>query len=367
MPKKTIKSAHFFSGKGGDRKIARKPRSRERSREDLVHRLRSMLWFAAVDNRYSGNSTNAMDVDLLALPDTSGRVMWRIKRHASDPGEQRSELLQKRSPVDVIGERPGFHHTKTIYNSELFTEVLVARPLEVERRDALITIVLDRLGLYEPSQADLAIAERTGTAVEGFRNPVHGLRAWLAVFTRRRHIDHVLLLCLLYMRALAMANHYEALSFREAVLFAIQRFCMRPGFNGDVETLWRFIIARRVFTNRISLDHPDAALIAAEELVSMYFRRASTAAERKQFEWMRYMTACRSELDYQEHSSFITKRTPGIDAFLSERSVLEERAVRSWRAESLWRMRSSIRQGVTAATRFQEMHGHRENWRPGDY
>ena len=333
----------------------------------MVHRLRSMLWFAAVDNRYSGNSTNAMDVDLLGLPDTSGRVMWRIKRHASDPGVQRSTLLRKRSPVDVVAERSGFHHTKAIYTSELFTEVLAAHPLEAERRETLITTVLDRLGLYEPTRSDISIAERTGTPIEGFRKPAHGLRTWLAVFARKRHIDHVLLLCLLYMRALARTNLDEAIQFRDAIFFAIRRFCMRPGFNGDVEALWHFIVARRVLTGRSSLDHPESALTEADELVPLYFKRTSTAAEWKQLEWARYMAACRMELDSQEFPSFITKRTPDIDAFLLKRSDLEMRAVRSWRAESLWRMRRSMRQGVTAATRFQEMHGHRESWRPGDY
>lgn len=366
MPKKTIKYPHSVTEEERGGREARKPRSRERSREDLVQRLRSMLWFSSVDNRYSGNSTNAMDVDLLGLPDTSGRVMWRIKRHASDPGEQRSTLLQKRSPVEVIAERSGFHHTKAIYTSELFTEVLSARPLAAERRDTLIKTVLDRLGLYEPTRSDLYIAERTKTLVEGFRKPVHGLGTWLEVFARRRHIDHVLLLCLLYLRALGKTNLEEAIQFRNAIIVAIDRFCGRPGFSGDVRTLWHFIVARRVLTGRMSLDHSDGALTAADKFAWSYYKQTSTPAERRRREWMRYMTACRVELYEQETPLYITKRTPDIDAFLSKRADLQEQAIRSRRAESLWQLRRSMREGVSAETRFMEMHGHREDWRCGD-
>ena len=322
MPEKIIKSAHL-SRKGSERNGVRKPRSQERSREDFVHRLRSMLWFAAVKNRYGGHTTSAMDVDLLALADASGRVMWRIKRHASDPGQARSELLARRSPVDVIGERPNFHHTKVIYNSELFTEVLAARPLGVARRDALIKIVLERLGLYEPSQSEVEMLERSGIVIPRLRKSIHCLRAWLAVFSRKRHIDRVLLLCLLYMRALAKADLDEAAMFRDAVLFAIDRFCARPGFDQDVITLWRFIITRRVFTNQMSLDHSDVVLTAAEELVPMWVQ-PRTAAEKKQFEWKRYLIACSFEQD-EKHTTFITERTPVINAHLSSMKSLETR------------------------------------------
>ena len=379
MPKKTIKSAQppvrdnpgekaKKAKKGRSGKKARRPRSQERGREDMSRRLRSMVWFGAVDNRYTGNSTNAMDVDLLGLADTSGRVMWRIKRHASDPGEERSKLLKGRSAVGVVGEVPGYHHTKGIYASELFTEVLAPHPLKASRRDELIAIVLARLGLYEPTESDRAIARTSKISIVGFRNPVgHDLKAWLMVFARKRHIDRVLLLCLLYLRALARSNLEEAILFRDSIYFAIHRFCTRPGFGGNVHTLWRFITWRRIFSGSVSLEHGEAALAVADRLVPEYFRRFSTPTGRRQYEWARYIAACGLEMQDCAPATHITKRTPDIDAFLLERSELEVRAQRSWLAEALWRMRRNMREGITASTRFQEMRGHREPWRPGDY
>lgn len=363
MPEKTIKTAHGQSR--GPRMAPRRPRSRERGQEDRVYRLQSRVWFGAVAHQYSG-PVSRMDVDLLGLSHTSGRVMWRIQRHASDPGLCHP-LGVSHSVVEIVQARPGFLHTGAIYNSELFTQVLSPQPVTAERRDDLIAIVLERLGLYEPTGLDLAIASANEMSIGGFRSPDASLLCpWLMHFARKRQIDRVLLLCLLYQRALARANLEEAILFRDATLMAIERFCMRVGFAASTKTLWQFMTLRRVFAGRSSLEHTSEALDAGAELLPPAFRRAKTPAGRQRYEWMRYTAACALELQGDLLSTHLTPRTREIDDFVHQRPELERRAKLVWYKEALARARRDRVRGVTADTRLMEMPGHREPWRPGD-
>lgn len=368
MPEKTVKTAHALSG--GPPSLpgasSRQPRSRERGQADRVYRLRSRVWFGAVANRYP-DSVSRMDVDLLDLADTSGRVMWRIQRHASDPGRFRPHVDSKDSAVEIVQAKPSFKHTQAIYKSELFTEVLSPRPATAERRDALIAIVLGRLGLYEPTKSDLNIASANGMSIKDFVPPnERALRRWWMLFARKRQIDRVLLLCLLYQRALARTNLEEAILFRDATLVAIERFCMRPGFSASTKTLWQFMTLRRVFAGRVSLEHTEAALQAGAELLPLAIRDATTAAKLQQYEWLRYMAACALELQGDLISTHITARSAEIDDFVRRRPELEAKARSARYKEALARAQRDKDQSVAASARLLEMPGYREPWRPGD-
>ena len=345
----------------------RPPRSSERGKKDLVLRLRSMIWFASVDNRYLGNSVRAMDADLLGLEDLGARVMWRIGRHASDPGKSGVAALEGRTAVEVIGERSGFFHTKEIYSSELFSEVLAPTPLSVSRRDELIGIVLDRLGLYELTKCDRHIASKSTDFSASLSSPRYDLSSWLRIFVRKRNINHVLLLCLLYLRALSRSNLREAIVLRDHIRDAINRFCGRPGFRSDIGTLWQFITWRRVFSGRSSLEHGEASLDAADQWVTKRYLQVEKPAHRARYEFMRYIMACILEMSGDEISTHIMNRTAVIDEFLQRRDTLEMKASRSDLAHALWNSRRSSRAGVTPLIRFGEMRGHSEPWRPGDY
>lgn len=365
MPQIPSKTAQVH---GDSAKTSEAPRPAPgRGKEDLVHRLRSAVWFGAVDNRYAGRSVNAMDVDLLGLSHAEARVMWRIKRYASDPGSKTPALLGGRSAVDIIGERSGFHHTRRIYESELFTKVLVPKPLGAEERDGLTAAVLHRLGLHELLESDRVLAAYCKKHVHAFRRPTRrDLEVWSEVFGRKREIDHVLLLCLLYQRALATANLEEAIVFRDAIRDSINRFCARPGFDGSAKILWQFITWRRVISGRTSLKHGEAALCRADQLVPDYLRNTSTSTAKNRYHQYRFMLACELEMHEDTHFTHIVKCTPEINRFLEERKSLDKRAGLAAIARSIRGMRRYLQEGVDAATRFREMHGHREPWRPGD-
>lgn len=245
----------------------------------------------------------------------------------------------------------------------------VGKGLTPERRDELIVVVLERLGLYEPSEHDRWLAAGNLRDIPGFEPPSYmALRKWLSVFERKRSIDHVLLLSLLYMRALARTNLDEAILLRDSLSFLINRFCRRPGFSGDTETLWQFITWRRVMTGRLDLSHTKGALARAELLlVPVWMKKATTEPGKEQYRWCRWIGACSLEMQDQPFITKIANRTPALTTFLSDRPRLAKRAAQATKAEILERIKKGLEEPVSAYQRFNEMHGYHEPWRPGDY
>lgn len=341
---------------------------RPRGPEDLVHRLQARVWLASVRNRYPYESLNAMDSDLLGKDMEGSRTFWRIARAASDPGLPRKSLGGK-SVVEVVARLPGYHHTGKIYASELFTEVLQPNGLAVSRREELLALVLKRLKLYEPTPGDRWIAQRCLRTLNELAAPTRlDLQDWLFLLQRKRNIDHVLLLCLLYMRALASANLDEAILFRSSLSYLLHRFCNRPGFDGDTSTLWEFMILRRVILGQTSLDHSDQALAQAEMLyVPDGYKNPDSEAGMKEYKWRRWIAACLAEVQASPISTKIVRRTPQLQAFLSERHLLQEKALQEFKAEEEERWRRYWDKPVSTHQRFMELPGHREPWRPGDY
>ncbi|WP_449302396.1 hypothetical protein [Pseudoxanthomonas mexicana] len=309
-----------------------------------------------------------MDSDLLGEDMEGSRTFWRIARSASDPGLPRKSLDGK-SVVEVVARLPGYHHTGKIYASELFSEVLQPNGLTLSRRDELLALVLKRLNLYEPTPEDRWIAQRSKRALHELATPtLLDLQDWLFLFQRKRNIDHVLLLCLLYMRALASANLDEAILFRSSLFYLLHRFCNRPGFDGDTIALLEFMILRRVILGQTSLDHSDQALAHADLLyVPDGYKNPDSEARMKEYEWRRWIAACRAEVQANPISTKIVRRTPQLQAFFSERHILHEQALLELKAEHEESWRRYLEKPVSTYQRFMELPGHREPWRPGDY
>lgn len=345
-----------------------------RGNEDLVRRLRSLLWCAVVKSRYPGESWNGMDTYFLGEVGEGTRTFWRIQENASNPGLGRNSLGGD-SVVDRVARMPGYFHTREIFESELFVSekyspVLGPDPLTVMKREALIGDVLSRLRLVEVTDDDRWIANANALTIPGTNIGTRDLlRRWLKHFGRKRKIDHILLMCLLYRRAVERGALEEAIDFRDAIMRAIRRFCSRPGFDGDVQTLWLFITWRRVIVGRASLDHTQDALDRAElQLPRSFFEVPKL---RRNFDWHLWMMASLIELDANAGRTRIMSRTPVWDEFERNRESLLEKARRDTLAHALRNKRHFFRlpedKRVDASTRLAEMVGYTEPWRPGDY
>lgn len=368
MPQKPTKSAQSASDRSSTATAAcRGPR-------DPVHRLRTLVWYAVVDNRCPVRSHHGKDRFFLGEAGEGTRTFWRIRRTASDPGLPKASL-DGDSVVSRVGQHKGFFHTRAVYASELFQPtqqpaVLGPDPMSGVERDGLIEFVLRRLNLVEITREDAYLARAGGrTSPELAPGTRVALQRWLTDFTRKRNIDHILLLCLLYQRAIGRSALEEAIVFRDATVVAIRRFCQRPGFGGDVHTLWLFVTHRRVFMGQRSLEHSPAALARAEQMLPAAFTKVP--ALRREFTWRRWMMAGLLELLYTASWTRITPRTSAWESLERDRDVLEDALLRDAYERSEHDMQRylalSEERRVSASTRLAEMPGYIESWRPGDY
>lgn len=333
-----------------------------------------MVWLAVVESRCPVESHSGKDRYFLGEEAEGTRRFWRIQREASDPGLKRASLGGD-SVVSRVARHPGYFDTRAIYASELFQPILYPAVLGPERLsaqqcDGLIDMVLRRLDLIEIADEDATLLLASERQIPGLAAGTRtSLQRWLACFVRKRNLDHILLLCLLYQRSVARGALEEAIMFRDAVVVAIQRFCQRPGFNGDIQTLWLFMTKRRVFMGQASLDHSAAALAGAEQMLPGIFMKVP--ALRRSLAWHRWLMAGLLELQEEASWTRIMPRTVAWEEFVREREDLREQMRRDSRARSEHAIRRFLRQPehlrVGAATRLAEMRGHREPWRPSDY
>lgn len=128
------------------------------------------------------------------------------------------------------------------------------------------------------------------------------------------------------------------------------------------------MILRRVILGQTSLEHSEEALVHADMLyLPTRYKNPHSAAQKKQCEWRRWIAACIVEIQADPSSTKIVRMTPELQAFLSERDLLHKQVSQELLAETEEQWLRDMGTPVSAQTRFMELHGHRERWRPGDY
>lgn len=240
-----------------------------RGAEDRIYRLRAQVWLSGVRTlKKVPLELAAMDRFFLADLEGDGRAFWRVAQEGRDPGIPRN-AWGGRSLVDVVSARPGLVHTADVYRSQLWEDVLGTRTVVPKRREALIAETFARLGLFEPTPGDLMAQQILGLDIEGLK-PLSRtvLRQRLGLLARTRSVHAILLLCLLYRRAIEEGRFYEIPLIANATLAAIARFCTRVGVLGNVKTVWTFIVRRRVFAGQSSLEHSPQIRALAESIVA---------------------------------------------------------------------------------------------------
>jgi hypothetical protein len=297
-----------------------------------------------------------MDAYFLGDTTLGGRVFLRIRDNASDPGLPRA-ALDNDSVVGRVGSKPGFRDTQDAYDSVLWV-LLAPEPLTPEQRELLIGSLLCKFVLYESGPDDAIIFRSLGMLdFRGLRRTRSDFRRALAQLGRARSLDRIALLCLFYRRYLEAGRWGEAREVRDAVLRAIHRFCRRPGFAGEVKTLWLFMIRRRVFAGQPSLEHTEQALFEARELLGGWEARCNTDAELEWFHRQVWLYACARENAEESPVPHLIPRDPAVEQFLSRRDGLLVAALEA-AAEAWARSMPDLDAPVPASTRVAEMRGH---------
>jgi hypothetical protein len=334
MPKKPIKngvpSPPATDANEGERSVHQR-----RGAEDRVHRLRSQLWFCVLQaHRATPQDPAEMDRYFLGSEvDLGGRVFRRIRDNASDPGLKR-KALGGDSVVGRVAARSGSRDTQEVYDSALWP-VLEPTPLTPDEREVLIASLLRKFALYESGPDDAVIFRHLGMVdFRGMRRTRSEFRRAIAQLARTRSIDRILLLCLFYRRYLECGRWGEARDVRDAVLRAIRRFCDRPGFTGDVKTLWVFMTRRRIFAGQPSLEHTWQALFDARELLAGWEVMCKTEAEHVWFLEQVWLYACARENAEEAPAPHLVPRDPAVETFLSSRDRLMAEALEA--AAAAW-------------------------------
>lgn len=298
-----------------------------RGREDTVYRLRALVWLSAVRaHKKAPWETAAMDRYFLG---DSGRAFWRVMRYGRDPGLPREEWAN-RSLVDRVADTPGFQHTKEIYSNALWEQVLGPTMLSPSEREILIQAVLQRLGLFEPSEEDQRAEAYLGLDIEALRPlNLRLLRQRVTKLTRNRSIDAILLMCLYYRRAVEETRLDEARMFAQAIFAAIHRFCSRPGVVDGVEAMWTFITRRRVIAGQRSLSHCPRIQSRAEAMLAPRLARAAADRQLSAAEVELHTWKMGCVLDNQPESATLTSfhpRSPELNRYLVHRPFLIAKA-----------------------------------------
>lgn len=297
-----------------------------------------------------------MDTFFLGDHDFERRVFRRILDNASDPG-LKGPQGDRVSVVERVAEKPGYRHTRAAYESRLW-DLLGPRIWTPIEREEEISRLLRDFALYESGPEDKAILDALiQPDFRGLSRSRSYFRRTLRQLARKRDLDRILLLCLLYRRYFEAGRLGEARDVRHAVLQAIRHFCNRPGFHGDVHTLWVFITRRCIFAGQPSLEHTWQALYEAREMLAGWEVRCIEAKSQKWFDNQVWLYACLRENAEEIPVSYLIPRTLAVERFLSARDQLMikalDAAVLAWHPPEL-------DQPISAAIRFAELQGHRE-------
>jgi len=259
-------------------------------------------------------------MDKFFLKRTHGpyRTFERIRDNCSNPG-LKSRVLKGQSVVELVAEKPGYRHTGAAFESPLWS-LLGGVAWGPAKREEEIERLLHTLEYFESRASDLFIlsALRKPDFRGLKRNRTHYRRV-LGQIVRKRSLDGILLLCLLYRRYLESGRLGEARDVRDAVLRAIHHYCDRPGFHRNVHTTWVFITRRRVFAGQPSLEHIPKAIAEARVLIGSW-EAPLTPLEARQ--WSRdqsWLYACMRENSEEIPMSYIIPRDPEVDLFIAGR------------------------------------------------
>lgn len=328
MPEKPIKNgadAGSFSDAITGEKAERE--SRARGREDRVHRLRSQVWFCLVSaQKNTPDDPAVMDSFFLGDVDLDGRVFRRIRDNASDPGLLR-KALNNESVVGRVATKSGYRHTQEAYDSALWT-LLGPESMEPDEREVLIASLLQKFVLYESGPDDKFIFDQlTLPDFRGLQRSRSDFRRAAHQLARKRSVDHILLLCLLYRRYLEGGLWGEAGHLRNTILMAIRNYCDRPGFHGDVRTLWIFLTRRRVFAGQLSLEHTWQTLDLVRKIFVHWEQSCRTQKDLAWFkEWV-WLYACARENEEEIPVQHLVPRDRQVENFLTSRDQLMIKAL----------------------------------------
>ena len=266
------------------------PKERQRRPRHPVYRLRAWVWMGEIEWR-TDDSLRGLDRGLLGDKHGELRAFWRVKRDGFDPGRKRV-ALGNRSLVEVVAEQPGFDDTKNIYESRLWLEVLGPTEMTKTDRDVLIAELLGTLGLFQPDGTDDFIADEMKLTTPGLRacDEVEFKESSKQLIDRRS-VDCILLLCLLYRRAMENAHLEQAIALRDQVYFAVKHYCDRPGFDGRTIGIFLHLINRRVFCGDRNVEPSPQAIAEAKDAMSAWRAKARTRTAHRNVDAMEYLRA----------------------------------------------------------------------------
>ena len=297
------------------------PAKRGRRPADLVIRLRAWVWLAEV--QWSADcSLRAVVWQLLGKEHEGLRAFWRVKRNGYDPGRRRVSLVNQ-SLVDVVGKKSGYEYTQDIYDNPLWLQVLGPTEISFDVRDGLISKLMTSLGLFQPDRTDEFITQEMGLEQPSLlASTPDDYRRSLEALTERRSLDGILLMCLLYRRAMGNAHLEEAICLRDEIFHAVKHYCNRPYFDGQVLTYFLHLINRRVFCGVRDTTPSSEAVEEARQMFLHRRKRASSARSRNVIKEMEYMWA----INYSIYECRDLYRLLSVDAdvaqYLQDRPTL---------------------------------------------
>ncbi len=284
------------------------------------------------------------------------RTFERLRDNRSNPGLKNS-ALKHRSVAQLVAEKRGYEHTQLALKSRLWS-LLSGPPWTPAKREEEIDRLLHTFEFYESGPRDKFILDTL--SIEDFRDldrTPSNFQCGLRKVAQQQSLDGILLLCLLYRRHLEAGRLGEVRDVGDAVLRAIHHYCDRPGFHGEVRTLWVFITRRRVFAGQPSLEHTPQALSEARQIIAGWEAHCTTAQAQKWFDDQVWLYACNRENDEEVQRSYIIPRNPEVEGFIAARDHLWIRAVDTAVANLPPLNPNSP---STAETGFAQPPGHRE-------
>ena len=314
---------------------------RGRRPADLVIRLRAWVWLAEV--QWSADcSLRALDCQLLGKEHEGLRAFWRVKRNGYDPGRKRVSLVNQ-SLVDVVCKKSGYEYTEGIYKNPLWLEVLGPTEISFDVRDGLISKLMTSLGLFQPDRTDEFITQEMGLEQPSLlASTPDDYRRSLEALTERRSLDCILLMCLIYRRAMGNARLEEAICLRDEIFQAVKHYCNRPYFDGQVLTYFLHLINRRVFCGVRDTTPSSDAVEEARQMFLHRRERASSTRSRNLIKEMEYMWA----INYSIHERRDLYRLLSVDADVAQYLQVKPTLLARSRKQSAARNYESVRRAL---------------------
>ncbi|MGH8109977.1 MAG: hypothetical protein ACREO1_14815 [Arenimonas sp.] len=299
-------------------------KARNRDPADPLFRLRSWVWLGGVWTKTDA-TLRGLDREFLGEENESLRAFWRIRRDGSDPGRLRYSLGNK-SLVNLVASKPGYYDTKLLYRSPIWHEVLGATEMTIARRDRLISILMRRLKLFQAEKSDQFISETLQLSVTELRPCTRKVfRKQLRKLVGICKIDNILLLSLLYRRAMSAGSLEEAICVRDSLFLAIRAYCNRPGFDGRTQSLFLYIVERRVICGIRDLAPDPKSLVNARALVARRRENVQNEADQRRVDGLEFELAIQHHTHEKPQFFGLFDVNNDISQFLRNRSELLEK------------------------------------------